>query len=57
MAVVAVLDQIEVWIDEIPLRTGPQRFGNAAFRDWGARLLDVGLILDSCFICVTLTIN
>lgn len=40
-AVLRMLDDLENWIEEIPLRTGPQRFGNAAFRDWGARLVEV----------------
>ncbi|GAA5960786.1 hypothetical protein JCM3765_000816 [Sporobolomyces pararoseus] len=31
---VAFLKEAESWIDEIPLQTTPQRFGNKAFRDW-----------------------
>lgn len=33
-----MLDQLDNWIDNIPLDTRTQRFGNRAFRDWGARL-------------------
>lgn len=29
------------WIDEIPLDTGPQRFGNKAYRVWHKRMEDV----------------
>lgn len=36
------LKRAEGWIDEIPLQTGPQRFGNKAFRDWMAKLEQVG---------------
>lgn len=38
---VAVLDTLEVWIDDIPPLPTPQRFGNLAFRTWGKRLEDV----------------
>ncbi|GAA5895292.1 serine/threonine-protein phosphatase 2A activator [Sporobolomyces salmoneus] len=31
---VAFLKEAEGWIDDIPLQTTPQRFGNKAFRDW-----------------------
>ncbi|KAF9522834.1 hypothetical protein CPB83DRAFT_863876 [Crepidotus variabilis] len=34
----ALLQIIEQWIDEIPPLTTPQRFGNLAFRTWGRRL-------------------
>ncbi|CAD6570208.1 MAG: Serine/threonine-protein phosphatase 2A activator [Cyphobasidiales sp. Tagirdzhanova-0007] len=37
-AVVNMLDQLDEWIEDIPLHTSPQRFGNRAFRDWGQRL-------------------
>lgn len=39
-----MLDQLEAWIEEIPLHTGPQRFGNRAFRDWAERLAQVGRV-------------
>ncbi|PWN48278.1 PTPA-domain-containing protein [Violaceomyces palustris] len=32
------LETIDSWTDEIEPRSGPQRFGNLAFRDWGKRL-------------------
>lgn len=35
---VDLLAHIDTWIDEIPLHQDTQRFGNRAFRDWGARL-------------------
>lgn len=38
---VGILEQIDGWIDEIPLRVDPQRFGNLAFRDWGNKLEEV----------------
>lgn len=38
---VSILDTLESWIEEIPLRQDPQRFGNLAFRDWGQRLNEV----------------
>ncbi|GAA6017406.1 hypothetical protein JCM11491_006646 [Sporobolomyces phaffii] len=31
---VAFLEEAAEWIDEVPLQTTPQRFGNKAFRDW-----------------------
>ncbi|KAF7332554.1 Serine/threonine-protein phosphatase 2A activator [Mycena kentingensis (nom. inval.)] len=37
---VALLDTLEGWIDEIPIQVSPQRFGNLAFRTWGKRLED-----------------
>lgn len=38
-AVVAMLDTMDKWIDEIPaIDSDKQRFGNPAFRDWMARL-------------------
>ena len=40
-AVVNMLDQLDEWIEDIPLHTSPQRFGNRAFRDWGQRLEEV----------------
>lgn len=33
-----MLDQLDAWIDDIPPYGDKQRFGNLAFRDWGARL-------------------
>ena len=30
----AVLDKLEVWIDETPPIEQPMRFGNKAFRQW-----------------------
>jgi serine/threonine-protein phosphatase 2A activator len=40
-AVLAVLDELDTWIDEVPPLQTPQRFGNLAFREWGKRLEDV----------------
>ncbi|KAJ7639392.1 serine/threonine-protein phosphatase 2A activator 1 [Roridomyces roridus] len=34
----ALLDSLDAWIDEIPAQASPQRFGNLAFRTWGRRL-------------------
>ena len=42
-AVIGLLDQLDLWIDEIPPLSTPQRFGNLAFRTWGKRLEDVSL--------------
>lgn len=39
-AVVGLLDDLEKWVDEIPPKTGPRRFGNVAFRDWNDRLAE-----------------
>ncbi|GAA5858972.1 hypothetical protein JCM1840_006641 [Sporobolomyces johnsonii] len=36
--IVRFLREAEAWVDEIPLQTSPQRFGNKAFRDWLAKL-------------------
>ncbi|KAF8071493.1 hypothetical protein FPV67DRAFT_875658 [Lyophyllum atratum] len=33
-----LLNTLDRWIDEIPPLESPQRFGNLAFRTWGARL-------------------
>jgi len=38
LRLVAILNDLESWIDEIPPSKTPQRFGNRAFKDWGARL-------------------
>ena len=38
---VGVLDEIDDWIDGIPLLKEPQRFGNRAFKIWGRRLEEV----------------
>uniref|UniRef100_V5ETU1 Serine/threonine-protein phosphatase 2A activator n=1 Tax=Kalmanozyma brasiliensis (strain GHG001) TaxID=1365824 RepID=V5ETU1_KALBG len=35
---IALLHQLDSWTDEIEPQSRPQRFGNLAFRDWGARL-------------------
>ncbi|KAF8311969.1 Phosphotyrosyl phosphatase activator [Clavulina sp. PMI_390] len=35
---ISALDTIESWIDEVPPKPTPQRFGNLAFRDWGKLL-------------------
>ncbi|KIJ52464.1 hypothetical protein M422DRAFT_26057 [Sphaerobolus stellatus SS14] len=35
---ISMLDELDSWIDEIPPRPTPQRFGNLAFRDYGERL-------------------
>ena len=39
---VALLDELDKWITDIPPIDQPQRFGNKAFRDWFARLTEVG---------------
>lgn len=36
--VIALLRTLDTWTSEIELSARPQRFGNTAFRDWGARL-------------------
>ncbi|KAG2064977.1 Phosphotyrosyl phosphatase activator [Suillus decipiens] len=36
--ILALLDTLSNWVDEIPPLPTPQRFGNLAFRTWGARL-------------------
>lgn len=36
--ILALLDTLGNWVDEIPPLQTPQRFGNLAFRTWGARL-------------------
>lgn len=36
--VLAMLMDLDAWTDEIVPQTGPQRFGNLAFRTWGARM-------------------
>ncbi|GAA5970447.1 hypothetical protein JCM21900_003748 [Sporobolomyces salmonicolor] len=36
--IVRFLKEAGGWVDEIPLQTSPQRFGNKAFRDWLAKL-------------------
>jgi hypothetical protein len=33
-ALTVFLTKMEAWVDDIPLQTSPQRFGNKAFRDW-----------------------
>lgn len=38
---VAMLDTMNSWIDEIPPTDQPQRFGNKAFRTWCSRLEEV----------------
>lgn len=42
LSVVALLDTLDGWIDQIPPLDSPQRFGNLAFRTWGKRLEEVG---------------
>ncbi|PWN89825.1 PTPA-domain-containing protein [Acaromyces ingoldii] len=37
-SIIELLDKLSGWIDDIAPRAGPQRFGNLAFRDWGAKL-------------------
>lgn len=43
--ILAILDELNQWIDDIPPLETPQRFGNLAFRRWGQRLEEVGYIL------------
>lgn len=38
---IAALDTIEYWIEEVPPHPTPQRFGNLAFREWGRLLEEV----------------
>jgi hypothetical protein len=38
---IAALDTIEDWIEEVPPHPTPQRFGNLAFREWGRLLEEV----------------
>uniref|UniRef100_A0A7S2S7E8 Serine/threonine-protein phosphatase 2A activator n=1 Tax=Rhizochromulina marina TaxID=1034831 RepID=A0A7S2S7E8_9STRA len=40
--VVTLLSELESWIAEIPPIEQPMRFGNRAFRDWHARLVERG---------------
>ncbi|WFD21086.1 Serine/threonine-protein phosphatase 2A activator 1 [Malassezia caprae] len=57
--VLALLIELDTWTDEIAPLAGSQRFGNLAFRTWGARLaervetLHEALLPSSChaFIC------
>ncbi|KAF9034493.1 Phosphotyrosyl phosphatase activator [Hymenopellis radicata] len=39
-SLIALLDVLDGWIDEIPPLETPQRFGNLAFRTWGQRFED-----------------
>ncbi|GJJ08184.1 hypothetical protein Clacol_002392 [Clathrus columnatus] len=39
--IMTLLDGLDSWIDDIPPQPTPQRFGNLAFRDYGARLEEV----------------
>jgi len=41
---IAALDTIESWIDEVPPQPTPQRFGNLAFREWGKLLEEVRIV-------------
>lgn len=41
----ALLNEVEGWIDEIPPQKSTQRYGNLAFREWGAKLEKVSLVL------------
>lgn len=36
--ILALLQTLSDWVDEIPPLQTPQRFGNLAFRTWGTRL-------------------
>ena len=38
--VLTLLIELDTWTDEIAPLAGPQRFGNLAFRTWGARLAE-----------------
>lgn len=40
---VAMIDKMSKWIDEIPPIDQPQRFGNKAFRDYFKRVKEVPL--------------
>lgn len=40
-AVVKHLETLDAWTRDIEPKKTPQRFGNTAFRDWGARLEEV----------------
>ncbi|KAG6917849.1 hypothetical protein DXG01_000754 [Tephrocybe rancida] len=40
-----LLDTLDRWINEIPPLETPQRFGNLAFRTWGARLEEVRYLI------------
>ena len=42
---IALLDTLDAWIDEIPPLPTPQRYGNLAFRTWGKRLESVRVSL------------
>jgi hypothetical protein len=35
---------METLIEEIPLQTTPQRFGNKAFRDWLEKVTEVRIV-------------
>ncbi|PLW17112.1 hypothetical protein PCANC_14619 [Puccinia coronata f. sp. avenae] len=37
-AIIHILEQLDLWISDIPLDPAPQRFGNKAFKLWGLRL-------------------
>ncbi len=39
-AMVKLLDSLEEWVEDFPPLSQPMRFGNRAFRDWHARLVD-----------------
>ncbi|EPS94520.1 hypothetical protein FOMPIDRAFT_1169651 [Fomitopsis schrenkii] len=41
-SMIALLDTLDAWIDEIPPLPTPQRYGNLAFRTWGKRLESEG---------------
>ncbi|KAJ3838191.1 serine/threonine-protein phosphatase 2A activator 1 [Lentinula raphanica] len=38
LSMITLIDTLDEWIDDIPPLDSPQRFGNLAFRTWGARL-------------------
>lgn len=51
----AMLDALDGWIDEIPPLPTPQRFGNLAFRTWGKRLESVRQSCPVSVMQITLT--
>jgi hypothetical protein len=47
-AIIHILEQLDLWISDIPLDPAPQRFGNKAFKLWGLRLESVESLSFSC---------
>lgn len=41
IGIVSILDKLDEWAEDTPLRLDAQRFGNLAFRDWGRRVEEV----------------